>query len=95
MAKAKARKKRKLRSFVVTYRMVGAMQTESEYVDADDEGCALGCVLDDLDDDDRFEWFHIRDLSSPLTDAAHVPGAVDQLPAEVQRAYEAALVEAL
>lgn len=91
---AKKRKTRALRSFVVTYRLVGATATESEYVDADDEGCALGCVLDDFDDDDRFEWFHVRDLSSPLSNAASVPGAIDKLPPEIQRAYQAALMEA-
>jgi len=75
---------RKAQKFEVEYALVGSSEVAAEAVEAHDEACALGLVLDELDDDDAgnspaLAYVTIRRLL-PL-DAVAV----------VQRAYEEGL----
>lgn len=83
--------KAKMRTFLVSYKLADGDASEQERVKAQDEACALGCVLDEYDDDQRFDWIHIADAKAKAPKAADVPDAITALPIEIQRAYQAAL----
>ena len=87
----------KMRTFVVSYRLTGGETTEQDTVEAHDEACALGCVLDEHDDDVTFDWVHIADSQAALplaSELAELPTAVTALPPAIERAYQAALASA-
>jgi len=80
----------KTKSFLLSYKIKGQAET-TELIEADDEACAIGWMIDEHDDDTEFEWIYI---SAGAGMAADAPGLIAELPAGVQAAYEMALAEA-
>lgn len=98
---------RQNRKYLVSYKIKWHPPC-SEEVMAEDAACALGLVLDALEDDGiepQFEWVMIRSAAAKITkkttkrqatqpvDSAAGPVTFTRLPAGVMEAYQQALAE--